>query len=253
MHKLISIDRNAQVVTTFSSEKSYMADIMAIQADQARRQSCESIIPEDFNCPGTCEVMQNPVVHKECGNSFEMEFVQKWLEKSQTCMVCRAHATMDDFVVNRNLSAGIQSVTKILNTLDTAEKKEINSKDQKDPELQENVGHISIQEQAPPKNTTSTYSTPVTARQLCIELDVVAFKAPAGNASAENKRTAAKTAYEKIRAKMRKENAIKPFTQDEQRVIREAFVRNRSFMQGKSHNSNLTTILGGLKTIQSGH
>jgi hypothetical protein len=52
---------------------------------------------------------------------------------------------------------------------------------------------------------------------------------------------------------MRKEEDIEAFTENEQRVIKEAINRNDEFMQGKSHNSQLTTILNGLKTIAQGH
>jgi len=239
-----------------------MENTMASQIDQTRQKLLhelyEGIIPEDFNCPGTSEVMKNPVVHKVCGNSFEMEFVQKWLEKSQTCMLCRAHATMDDFVINRNLSAGIQGMTSILSKLNAEEEKMVIPKDQRGLGLQERVNRAGVRDEisettSPTAPPSSSRSTPVTARQLCIELDMVAFQAPKGAASAENKRAAAETAHEKIRAKMKKEDVVKPFTEDEQRVIREVFIRNRSFMQGRSQNSNLMTILGGLKTIQSGH
>ena len=236
-----------------------MENTMAVHIDQGQQKRLhelyEDIIPEDFSCPGTCEVMKNPVVHKLCGNSFEMEFVQEWLGKSQTCIVCRAHATMDDFVINRNLSDGIQGMTKILSKLE--EKKVATPTYQRDIGLHESVNRArtrdEVSEQAPPRIAPSSCSAPVTAQQLCIELDMVAFKAPDGNASAENRRAAAATAHKKIKAKMRKEDVIESFSEDERRVIREAFIRNRSFMQGRGHNSNLVTILGGLKTIQEGH
>ena len=94
---------------------------------------------------------------------------------------------------------------------------------------------------------------PVTAQQVHNELTLAAQGAPEGNVPVASKQAVARTALDKIRAKMRKEEDIQAFTADEQRIIKEAINRNARFMQGRSHNSQLTTILGGLETISKGH
>lgn len=93
----------------------------------------------------------------------------------------------------------------------------------------------------------------VTAQQVHNELTLAAQGAPEGNVPVASKQAVARTALDKIRAKMRKEEDIQAFTADEQRIIKEAITRNARFMQGRSHNSQLTTILGGLETISKGH
>ena len=84
---------------------------------QQLQQQYQDLIPDGFNCIVTAQMMQNPVVHKSCGNSFDLPMVQQWLQQSQTCMTCRRPATMADFVVNRNLSDSIQEMPNILNRL----------------------------------------------------------------------------------------------------------------------------------------
>jgi len=94
---------------------------------------------------------------------------------------------------------------------------------------------------------------PLTAQEVHNELTLAAQGAPEGNVPVASKQAVARTALDKIRAKMRKEEDIEAFTENEQRVIKEAITRNARFMQGRSHNSQLTTILNGLHTIAQGH
>ncbi len=94
---------------------------------------------------------------------------------------------------------------------------------------------------------------PLTAQEVHNELLLEAQRAPVGNIPPSSKQAAAKNSLEKIRAKIRKEEDIEAFTENEQKIIREAITRNAKFMQGRSHNSQLTTILGGLETISQGH
>ncbi|QVL54904.1 MAG: hypothetical protein KFB95_06175 [Simkaniaceae bacterium] len=95
----------------------------------------------------------------------------------------------------------------------------------------------------------------VTAQQVHNELTLAAQGAPEGNVPVASKQAVARTALDKIRAKMRKEEDIQAFTADEQRIIKEAITRNAQWLSlpGRSHNSQLTTILGGLETIYQGH
>jgi hypothetical protein len=92
----------------------------------------------------------------------------------------------------------------------------------------------------------------VTATQLCAMLDFAVQGAPEGSVPAESKRAAARAAHEKISAQIRKE-ATEPFTENEQRILRDTLDRNESFLQGRKGNSRLMAILGGLKIIQQGH
>jgi len=94
---------------------------------------------------------------------------------------------------------------------------------------------------------------PLTAQAVHNELTLAAQGAPEGNVPVASKQAVARTALDKIRAKMHKEEDIQAFTENEQRIIREAITRNARFMKGKSHNSQLMTILGGLDTIAQGH
>jgi hypothetical protein len=94
---------------------------------------------------------------------------------------------------------------------------------------------------------------PLTAQEVHNELTLAAQGAPEGNVPVASKQAVARTALDKIRAKMKKEEDIEAFTENEQRIIKEAITRNAKFMEGRSHNSQLTTILGGLDTIAQGH
>lgn len=94
---------------------------------------------------------------------------------------------------------------------------------------------------------------PLTAQQVYTELDLAVQGAPEGNVPVSSKQAVARTALDKIRSKMKKEENIQAFTENEQRIIREAIARNAGFMQGRDYNSQLTTILGGLDTIAQGH
>ncbi len=92
----------------------------------------------------------------------------------------------------------------------------------------------------------------VTAKVICTMLNLAIEGASEGSVPPESKRAAAGTTHDKIRAQMRKE-ATDPFTENEQRILRDTVERNKKFLRGKSENSRLLTILGGLKTIQQGH
>ncbi|WP_316357618.1 hypothetical protein [Candidatus Neptunichlamydia sp. REUL1] len=94
---------------------------------------------------------------------------------------------------------------------------------------------------------------PLTAQEVHNELTLAAQGAPEGNIPVASKQAVARTALDKIRAKMRKKEDIEAFTENEQRVIKEAINRHAKFMKGKSHNSQLTAILNGLRTIDEGH
>jgi len=83
-------------------------------------------------------------------------------------------------------------------------------------------------------------------------LDLAIQGASEGSVPEESKRDAARTTLEKIKAQMRKE-ATEPFTENEQRILKETVDRNKNFLQGRIGNSRLIAILGGLKTIQQGH
>ena len=129
---------------------------------------------------------------------------------------------------------------------------------------EEDFGYSSAEEEDffPPLDVPELHSVhgreeirvpPLTAQQVHNELTLAAQGAPEGNVPVASKQAVARTALDKIRAKMRKEEDIEAFTENEQRVIKEAITRNARFMQGRSHNSQLTTILNGLHTIAQGH
>ena len=122
---------------------------------QQLQQRYAEIIPDGFHCPASLEVMQNPVIHKGCGNSFEQAVIVDWLQRSQTCMTCRADATMADFVVNRNLADGIEGMSNVFNRLGiTEDQRDQNAQErnqavqQRDQVVQENVGLVQERDQA---------------------------------------------------------------------------------------------------------
>ena len=104
----------------------------------------------------------------------------------------------------------------------------------------------------PPEEALPVRFACVTAKVICTMLDLAIQGASEGNVAAESKRAAAGTTHDKIRAQMKKE-ATEPFTENEQRILRNTVERNKKFLRGKEANSRLMTILGGLKTIQEGH
>lgn len=105
---------------------------------------------------------------------------------------------------------------------------------------------------SPPEEVLPVRFACVTAKVLCAMLDLAIQGASEGSVPVESKRAVAETTHEKIKAQMRKE-ATEPFTENEQRILRDTVERNKSFLQGRTGNSRLMTILGGLKTIQQGH
>jgi hypothetical protein len=161
---------------------------------------------------------------KMCFHLFHEGCIRAWVEAGRSCPDCRNPDFSTNVVRFTNFTAAYEAY---LNA-------------EEDMELR------------PPEEAFPVRFACVTAKVLCNMLDLAIRGASEGSVPAESKRTVAGTTYDKIRAQMRKE-ATEPFTENEQRILRETVVRNKSFLQGKKGNSRLLTILGGLQTIRQGH
>ena len=88
------------------------------------KETYPSLIPSSFECPISSEVMEHPVIHPECGHSFEQLHIEEWLDSDATCPLCRKEVTANDFVPNRNLESAISdTVETVFRTLNNTEKK----------------------------------------------------------------------------------------------------------------------------------
>jgi hypothetical protein len=161
---------------------------------------------------------------KICFHLFHAECIRAWVEAGRSCPDCR----------NPDFSTNVVRFTDFT----AAYEAYLNAEE--DIELR------------PPEEALPVRFACVTAKVLCNMLDLAIQGASEGSVPAESKRAAAGAAHEKIRAQMRKE-ATEPFTENEQRILRDTVKRNEKFLIGKAGNSRLVTILGGLKTIQQGH
>ena len=45
-------------------------------------------IPSEYKCPITHEIMKDPVIDNE-GNSYEKEYIEKWLSRNRTSPISR--------------------------------------------------------------------------------------------------------------------------------------------------------------------
>jgi len=72
-------------------------------------QQTEDTIPQEFICPLTLEVMDDPVMNR-AGHSYEQSAIVEWLRQSKdgTCPLTRKAIKISDFVSNRFLQKKIQ-------------------------------------------------------------------------------------------------------------------------------------------------
>ena len=73
-------------------------------------QQTEDTIPQEFICPLTLEVMDEPVMNR-AGHSYEQSAIVEWLTQSQyeTCPLTRKEMKISDFVSNRFLQKKIRA------------------------------------------------------------------------------------------------------------------------------------------------
>ena len=64
------------------------------------------IIPDEFLCPLTLEIMQQPVMTR-WGHNFERDVLMKWMQYNSHCPMTRNPISLKDVIVNRALKAKI--------------------------------------------------------------------------------------------------------------------------------------------------
>ena len=64
------------------------------------------IIPDEFLCPLTLEIMQQPVMTR-WGHNFERDVLMKWMQYHNHCPMTRNPISLKDIIVNRALKAKI--------------------------------------------------------------------------------------------------------------------------------------------------
>ena len=57
------------------------------------------VVPDDFYCPITGELMNNPVSEKS-GHSYERDSIMEWLSRNQTSPITRLPLTSNSFKVS---------------------------------------------------------------------------------------------------------------------------------------------------------
>jgi hypothetical protein len=72
----------------------------------------------DLVCPITLEVMNEPVISKKCGHSFEESAIVRWLGARDYCPKCHATLTRGDLVKNYSLKHAIDYMRKQAKTKD---------------------------------------------------------------------------------------------------------------------------------------
>lgn len=82
-----------------------------------------SNIPDEFLCPISHEIIKEPI-KLNCSHIFDKDHIYEWLEKSQTCPICRKGVLKESFKVdlsfknsiekflNEHKSAGVTSTTR---------------------------------------------------------------------------------------------------------------------------------------------
>lgn len=66
----------------------------------------------DLVCPITLEVMNDPVISKKCGHSFEESAIVRWLGSRDYCPKCHAQLNRNDLVKNYSLKNAIEYMRK---------------------------------------------------------------------------------------------------------------------------------------------
>jgi hypothetical protein len=161
---------------------------------------------------------------KICFHLFHAECIRAWVEAGRDCPDCRDPGFSRNVVRFTGFTAAYETY--------------LNAEEETD---------LRPSEEAAPVRFAC-----VTATQLCVMLDLAVQGAPEGRVPSESKRATARTTHEKINDQIRKV-ATEPFTENEQRILRDTVDRNKSFLQGRKGNSRLMAILRGLKNIQLGH
>jgi hypothetical protein len=76
-----------------------------LEADDA------AIPPNEFRCPLTLEIMEDPVMTR-LGHSFERNELFLWLQKNQVCPLTRNPLKLSDIITNKALKGKIQEWKK---------------------------------------------------------------------------------------------------------------------------------------------
>lgn len=74
----------------------------------AAASTTNDVVPEDFICPLTLEVMKEPVMTR-WGHSFERDAIIRWMEYHDQCPMTRNPLSLQDVIVHRALKARIQA------------------------------------------------------------------------------------------------------------------------------------------------
>jgi len=72
----------------------------------------------DILCPITLEVMNEPLISKKCGHSFEGHAIVSWLRSKDFCPKCHAPLQQSDLVKNYSLKNAIDYMRKQAKTKD---------------------------------------------------------------------------------------------------------------------------------------
>jgi hypothetical protein len=71
----------------------------------------DAAIPNEFKCPLTLEIMENPVMTR-LGHSFERNELFLWLQKNRVCPLTRNPLKLSDIITNKALKGKIQEWKK---------------------------------------------------------------------------------------------------------------------------------------------
>lgn len=74
--------------------------------DQEDNYNDDALIPEEFLCPLTLDIMQQPVMTR-WGHNFERHALMKWMESHDHCPLTRNPIALKDVITNRALQARI--------------------------------------------------------------------------------------------------------------------------------------------------
>lgn len=82
------------------------------QVTVASSSGAQVAVPDDFLCPLTMEVMENPLITR-FGHSYERSAILEWLQKGKSCPLTRNPLRPSDLISNLPLKARIQIWRKL--------------------------------------------------------------------------------------------------------------------------------------------
>ena len=81
--------------------------IKPVDPADAELEECTDVV-----CPITLELMNDPVISKKCGHSFEQEAITRWLRTKDYCPKCHVNLQQSDLVKNYSLKNAIEYMRK---------------------------------------------------------------------------------------------------------------------------------------------